>query len=63
MAKMVLMARTSRKSYLNGYKGEDWQAVTECESWFPSGLRKCVRFQSGFVVKVHECELAYVFTK
>lgn len=60
---MKLMARTSEKSYLNNYKGEDWAEVKECRSWFPSGLRQCVKFPSGYVVKVDRCELAYVFEK
>ena len=60
---MKLMARTSEKSYLNNYKGENWAPVTECRRWFPSGNRLCVRFPSGFVCKVDRCELAYVLDK
>lgn len=60
---MKLMGRTNEKSFLNGYKGESWAEVKECRKWFPSGLRQCVKFPSGYTVKMERCELVYVFEK
>lgn len=58
---MKMMARTAEKSYLNNFNGETWQEVKTCYRYFPSGCRECVRFPSGFCVKVERCEICYVF--
>ena len=58
---MKLMAKTNEKSYLNNFKGEEWQEVTECMAMFPSGKRPCVRFADGFICKINRCEVCYVF--
>lgn len=58
---MKLMAKTNEKSYLNNFKGENWQEVSECFGYFPSGRRECVRFPDGFVCKIERCEVCYVF--
>ncbi len=52
----MMMARTSEKSYLNNYKGEDWAVVREVHRHFPSGWRRCYQFPSGYCVKVELCE-------
>ncbi len=63
MAKMVMMAKTSEKSYRNNYQGEDWAVVSTCYNFYPSGRRECVRFPSGFECKIDRCEVCYVFEK
>ena len=60
---MKIYARTTEKSYLNNFQGEDWQEVTECFRYFPSGKRLCYKFASGFIVKKERCESCYVFEK
>lgn len=52
----MMMARTSEKSYLNNYQGEDWSPVHVVYRYFPSGRRKCYQFPSDFCVKVERCE-------
>ena len=56
---MMLMARTNEKSYLNNYMGEAWQVVEIVYKRFPSGVRKCVKFADGFIVKIERCEVDF----
>lgn len=62
MTTMKMMARTNEKSYLNGYKGEDWAEVTTCYNRFSSGRKECVKFPSGFECRVDRCEVCYVYS-
>ena len=55
----MLMARTNEKSYLNNYNGEAWQVVELVEKRYPSGIRKCVKFADGFIVKIEKCEIDF----
>lgn len=58
---MEAWARTNEKSYLNNYKGEEWQRVKEVFCRYPSGYRKCYQFPDGFICKADRCEACYVF--
>lgn len=60
---MKMYARTTSKSYLNNYKGEDWAPVRTTREWYPSGLREVVVFPSGYHCKADNCEIVYVFEK
>lgn len=63
MKNMKIYARTNNKSWMNNYQGEDWQVVTLTHGFFPSGRRECVQFPSGYMPKVEDCEIVYVFDK
>lgn len=63
MKDMKIYARTNNKSWMNNYQGEGWQVVTLTHSFFPSGRRECVRFPNGYMPKVEDCEIVYVFDK
>jgi hypothetical protein len=60
---MKLYARTKRRSYLNDYRGESWQAVTVKHIRYPSGEYECVRFIDGYECKAIHCDVCYVFDK
>lgn len=63
MTKMIMMAKTTEKSYLNNYQGEDWAEVKPGYGYYPSGRRETVTFPSGFKCKADRCTIVYVFEK